>query len=261
MTMCYSDCSEAVTATQTRTCGTQCLNGGAWECFTHIVGLIIQIAQAAVQTATLVLSLGASAPASAAGAAAKNSLRQVAKKKLKMMAKSVRDGAIKKWMRKKAKTWVKQKVKEYLKKWMAHAREVIKEEIKEMVSNMATGQEAIVEDGLLQNVMRENHVAALKQLDPTGIVAAIDSSASKKPAHEQAQAWLAVIANVDPTGWAAVAQAFAKPKCTWMMQQMNNEAGGGCTGCGIAQIPVGLDDLQTLADSIHRRRRAPGRRR
>jgi len=47
------------------------LNGGALECFTHIIGLIIQIAQAAVQTATLVLSLGASAPASAAGAAAK----------------------------------------------------------------------------------------------------------------------------------------------------------------------------------------------
>jgi len=234
------------------------LNGGALECFTHIIGLIIQIAQAAVQTATLVLSLGASAPASAAGAAAKNSLREVAKKKLTMMAKSVRDGAIKKWMQKKAKSWVKEKVKEAIKKWKDHVKEMIKEELIEMTANMATGQEAIVEDGLLQNIMKGNHVATLSALDPTGLVAAIDSSASKKPAHEQAQAWLAVIANVDPTGWASVAQAFAKPTCTWMMNQMNNEPGEGCTGCGIAEIPLGLDDLQTLSNSIHRRRRAPG---
>eukprot|EP00933_Yihiella_yeosuensis_P037114 TRINITY_DN3098_c0_g1_i2.p1 TRINITY_DN3098_c0_g1~~TRINITY_DN3098_c0_g1_i2.p1 ORF type:complete len:170 (+),score=2.86 TRINITY_DN3098_c0_g1_i2:3-512(+) len=73
VTMCHIHCGNGETILN-RECGMQCISGGGFQCFTHIMNLVMLFTQAIIQTAALVLSFGASASATAASAGARATL-------------------------------------------------------------------------------------------------------------------------------------------------------------------------------------------
>merc|ERR1719440_1297605 len=216
--MCHLHCAggDCILTTE---CGLQCINGGGFACFFHIMNILIDLTSAVIKTTLLALSLGTSAAATAATGTMKSTLKKVAKKK--MLMKNVKNGHFKKWVISRAKKFAKEKLKEQL---SAEFDAVILFELMEIGELGA----AEMSEGAFSKFRRGEYRGAFEQIDPTGLVKAVGTTMDNLGDPTAiARGWLSLIDTFDPTGWAAVAIAFTRPTCTWLSAKMNAEAKDG----------------------------------
>eukprot|EP00933_Yihiella_yeosuensis_P007821 TRINITY_DN112_c0_g1_i1.p1 TRINITY_DN112_c0_g1~~TRINITY_DN112_c0_g1_i1.p1 ORF type:complete len:758 (-),score=75.66 TRINITY_DN112_c0_g1_i1:363-2636(-) len=220
VTMCHMHCNSGQCILTTE-CGLQCINGGGWACFAHVMNILVDLTNAVIKSTLLVLSMGTAAAATSASGSMMTALKNTAKKKMKMLMKNVRNGHFKKWVKSRAKKYVKDKLKEQLQMELESAI------MNEVMTLGGIGAEEASE-GCFSKMSRGEYRGAFETIDPTGIVKAVGATMDNAGDPTAiARAWLSLIATFDPTGWAAVAVAFTRPGCIWLTNKMEAEGKTG----------------------------------
>merc|ERR1719337_267030 len=113
--------------------------------------------------------MGTSAAATSATGGMMNTLKNVAKKKMKMLMKNVRNGHFKKWVKSRAKKFVKDKLKEQLQNELESA--ILNEVIK--IGGLGAEEAS---QGCFSKMSRGEYRGAFETVDPTGIVKAVGAT-------------------------------------------------------------------------------------
>merc|ERR1719219_81586 len=266
-TACNEDC-KGIFSTN---CGIGACSSSTASCVKGVGNMVVGSIKAMVDTALLIATGGASAGMKvAATAAARSAAKNAARKNIKRMAARIGAGAFKEtWIKlalrnararlQNAQTWSK-----VLGKWFRgksldtvkssaqdHAKFVAMEyyvytrlgDEKSMMNNGKDGKIISVINNF-EKVTKENAESDLANFG-NSLVDAIDFFGVKDlvtkvgdpstSAADEANAWLSVFSNFDPTGWLSAAANFAKPICQEQIDAMKAAADAGKTSGGGAK--------------------------
>lgn len=191
------------------------------SCVANTIEMVQGLIEAAVQTAVLVMSFGSSATATAMGNAAKNSMKTAAKRNARRTAIKVSREEFKKELRKTYIRIAKKAVKDaVMGKVDAKKQELMEQYAMRGADGMA--------EAYMQKVEQQGKnpaLIAVKEVDITGLVDAIDTSVSgDASANKQAAKWMNVIGTVDPTGILGAVANFVKHDHCEAVQKKLDEA-------------------------------------
>lgn len=177
------------------------------SCLSNTFEMITGVLEAAISTTLLVMSFGTSATVTATAAATKTAMKAAAKKQAKRNAIMVSKEAFKRELKRTYKKIIKDSIKDTIKG-------KIEEKKTELMTNYALQGADGMHAAFEEKVKKEGDDPALiliKDVDPIGIVDAIDSSVSgDDSSNKQAAKWLTVFSAVDPTGVLGAVANFIK---------------------------------------------------
>jgi len=216
---CRRKCSDSAPLT------TDCVGACALDtesCLSNTGEIISGVVEAALNTALLVASFGSSASATAMGSATRASIQAAARKSARRNAVMVSKQAFQKELKKTYKDIIKKAVKDAIKGKLEEKRE-------ELLVNYAVSEADSLAEYFTEKVKKEGDDPALivvKEIDPTGLAAAIDSSIKNEDsANSQAAKWMNVFSVVDPTGiLGAVANFIKHDHCESTVVKMSDAA-------------------------------------
>lgn len=190
-------------------CAAACAEDGD-SCHSNIIEQVAGVTEAVISTATLALSLGVAAPAAVFSATTKSALKQAAKKSARRVAIRVSKQVFKDELKKVRKEIIRKAVYETF-------RDNLVGKVAELFVASADKSSDELADAYIQKAednADSTAEAVIEDIDPTGIVKAIDGSVDNDAGHVQASNWLAVFGTVDPTGiLAAVSTIMKHPHC------------------------------------------------
>jgi len=177
-------------------CGAGCaLDGGS--CAEKTFEMVTGVLEAAIQTSILVLTFGSSASATAMGSATRAAMTNAAKKQARRNAVLIQKQAFKQALKEERKRLVKKAVADTVKGKITEKKEQL------MYQYALQGSEGMAE-AFEEKMKKEGDdpaLIAVKEVDPTGLAAAIHSSVEgEDTANQQASNWMKVMSTVDPTG-------------------------------------------------------------
>jgi hypothetical protein len=218
---CHRDCTAPI--------GTDCAAGCALDvdsCLSNTATMVMGVVESAISIATLAMTFGASAGATAMTAATKASLLQAAKRM--SLKNAVR--VAKQKFKDELKAGYKRVISKAMKKMKDQVAESVRGKIEEkqwelIMAYSASESETIAEHYMAKTKAEGKNPALIvvKDIDPTGIASAIDSSvAGEDSANKQAAGWLDVFSMADPTGVLGAVSNFIKnDHCEHTIAKMN----------------------------------------
>jgi len=230
-------CHRKCTAPLAENCGPACaLDRGS--CVSNTIEIVVGITEAAIQTASLVMSFGASAAATVMSAPTKAAMKQAAMKSAREVAERVGKSRFKAELKESFKRSIRKTIKE-------NKRGNIDEKMHELLIAYATDNSDSLMDAYIEKAQQNGDspwLTVIKDVDPTGLATAIDSFVDAEDTNVQVANWLNVFSVVDPTGiLGAIAGVVQHSHCDGVHEKMQ----------AIEDAPMDVPELKkTCADGI-----------
>jgi len=230
-------CHRKCTAPLAENCGPACaLDRGS--CVSNTIEIVVGITEAAIQTASLVMSFGASAAATVMSAPTKAAMKQAAMKSAREVAERVGKSRFKAELKESFKRSIRKTIKE-------NKRGNIDEKMHELLIAYATDNSDSLMDAYIEKAQQNGDspwLTVIKDVDPTGLATAIDSFVDAEDTNVQVANWLNVFSIADPTGiLGAIAGVVQHSHCDGVHEKMQ----------AIEDAPMDVPELKkTCADGI-----------